>query len=219
MNSITFGGRVFTPSKVVAVGRNYLNHVREMGGKEADSEPILFLKPNSAIRQGSGEQLFPPHFGVIHHEVELCFLIGKGGSMIAESAALNHIAAYAVGLDFTLRERQTAAKAKGEPWDISKGFDGAARFGEFVAKEKVADWRDLSLHLSISGALRQSGHTGLMIHSIPEIIAHASRFYTLEEGDLFMTGTPAGVGPVEDGDELFAKLGELSALKVSIRRA
>ena len=218
MNTITFGGRVFTPSKVVAVGRNYLDHALEMGQTATDEEPILFLKPNSAISQGGGAHNLPLHLGTVHHEVELCFLIGRGGSMIPVEEAENHIAAFAVGLDFTLRERQSAAKAKGEPWDVSKGFDGAAVFGDFLAREAVADWRNLTLSLSIAGDKRQEGHTAKMIHTIPEIIAQASRFYTLEEGDIFMTGTPQGVGPVVDGDIVFAEIGGLPALTLFIRR-
>jgi len=176
--------------------------------------PVVFLKPPTAIIH-SGESVILPAFSHdVHHEVEMVVVIGKGGKNIPRSAALDHVAGYAVGLDMTLRDVQSDAKKKGLPWTLAKGFDTSAPVSEVV--KNVADPHSLPLSLKINGELRQEGNTRSMIFSVDAIIAYLSNVFTLEEGDLIFTGTPKGVGAVARGDILEAALGSLAHLRVRI---
>lgn len=218
MNKIKLGGRSFTPTKVICVGINYMTHIREMGGDQAPSEPVIFLKPNSAVYAGGGELPIPASYGLLHHEVELCFMIGKRVSGLSPEAARSCIAGYGVGIDFTLRNRQSRARSAGLPWELAKGFDRGGCFGDFVEASAVQDPDSLSLKLSVNGELRQDGNTDQMIVRPPDLISFVSKFMTLEEGDLFMTGTPEGVGEVLDGDRIHAEIDHLPSLDLLINR-
>jgi 5-carboxymethyl-2-hydroxymuconate isomerase len=154
--------------------------------------------------------------GQVHHEVELVVVIGKTTRAIAAEAALDHVYGYAVGLDLTLRDLQSEAKKKGEPWDLSKGFDGAAPISHVVPKERVPDVSALELTLDVNGVRRQSGSTSQMLHGVPALIEYASRWITLTRGDLLFTGTPAGVGPLSSGNSVVATLSDLASVRVSI---
>ena len=201
--------------KILAVGRNYADHVKEMGWKEA-SPPVLFLKPPSAIVHDGGVVRIPPESGDVHHEVELVIVVGKAGNAIEESKALDHVLGYGVGLDMTLRDLQSAAKAKGEPWALSKGFDTSAPVSLIAPRGDVGDGSGLRLALDVNGERRQEADTSRMTHGVAALVAFASRLMTLERGDVIFTGTPSGVGPVRSGDLLQASLETVGTLSVRV---
>jgi len=202
--------------KILAVGRNYAAHNKEMGTDER-TPPVIFLKPPSALVHDGGTVALPRDLGAIHHEVEMVLVIGKTGRAIPEAMALDHVLGFAVGIDLTLRDLQNEAKKKGEPWDLAKGFDGAAPVSLVVPKEHAGDPGRLPLRLSVNGEVRQSGSTAQMLHDAAGLVALASRLITLERGDLLFTGTPEGVGPVVPGDVLEARLGDIASLTVTAR--
>ena len=201
--------------KILAVGRNYADHIVEMGNRP-DLPPVVFMKPATAIIHDGGEVRIPAGAGEVHHEVELVVVIGKSGRAIHENEAMSHVLGYAVGLDMTLREVQAEAKRKGEPWALAKGFDTSAPVSAVAPREEVGDGSGLELTLEVNGELRQAGNTSQMLHPVPALIAVASRWVTLERGDLLFTGTPAGVGPVETGDVLEAALEKVGTLRVTV---
>lgn len=183
MHSITFAGSAVTPSKIVCVGRNYVAHIRELGN-EVPSDMVVFNKPNSAISSSLRAQIDGE---TLHYESEIALLISAGA-----------IAGVGFGLDLTRRELQSRLKEKGLPWERAKAFDGAALFSEFV--RPPADITDLSLQLTVNGELRQAGGVGLMIYPPAQILRELRKFTTLEDGDIVMTGTPAGVGAIHSQD-------------------
>ena len=185
MQSVTVDGHTVTPSKIVCVGRNYVAHIRELGNDIPD-DMVVFNKPNSAI---STELLSRVDDEPLHYEGELAFIIRGGG-----------LAAVGFGLDLTRRELQSTLKKKGLPWERAKAFDGAALFSPFVALPERTD--DLTLQLVVDGELRQAGGVKLMMYPPAVILQELASFTTLEDGDIVMTGTPAGVGVIRAG-ELF----------------
>lgn len=217
LRTITCGGKRIVPTKILCVGSNYPQHAREMGSP-VPAEPIIFLKPNSAIAFGAPSLFIPEDFGLLHHEVELCFVVGRAGKDIAEARAPEHIGGFGVGIDFTLRDRQAEAKRMGRPWNLAKGFDGAAAFGPFLPAREVENPQELVISLSMGGEIRQRGNTQEMIFSPERILSFVSRFMTLEEGDLFMTGTPSGVGEVRHGDFIRAEIEGLPLLELTVLR-
>lgn len=201
--------------KILCVGRNYSEHVAEMG-YDKDSPPVLFFKPPSALLHEGGTLHLPEGGGAVHHEVELVVVIGTPGRAIEEAHALDHVLGYGVGLDMTLREIQAAAKKSGEPWCVAKGFDGSAPISDIVPAAELGDASGLEIKLDVNGETRQRGNTSEMSHSVAALIAHASRWITLDRGDLIYTGTPAGVGPVVPGDRLEASIKRIGALSISV---
>ncbi len=208
-------GRRLRVEKILAVGRNYPGHIREMGG-EGDEPPVFFLKPPSALVHDGGTVWIPEGAGAVHHEVELVAVIGREGRDIPVENALDHVLGYAVGLDMTLRDLQSRAKARGEPWDIAKGFDTSAPVSEVAPREEVGDASDLEIRLEVNGQVRQSARTSMMVRKVPELVSEVSRWFTLKPGDLVFTGTPSGVGPVQPGDVLLATLEKVGTLKVRV---
>ncbi len=202
--------------KIIALGRNYREHAREMG--EVPSEaPLLFFKPPTALVE-SGGQVVRPRFALnLHHELELVIAIGRPGRDIAATNAAAHILGYAVGLDMTLRDVQAEAKRRGHPWAVAKGFDTSAPLSLVVPAAAVADPGELTIELRVNGEPRQRGRAGDMILPVPEIIAFVSSIFTLEEGDLIFTGTPEGVSTVFPGDVLEATLSEGSGVRADLR--
>jgi len=188
MKPIKWDGKDIFPSKIICIGRNYVDHIRELGN-EVPKEPVIFIKPNSAIATDiqSGEA------DEIHYESEISFVIRFG-----------EVVAAGFGLDLTKRDLQSRLKAKGLPWERSKAFDGAAVFSEFVTVSGSVE--DLALELSINERLLQQGSCQLMIYKPNEILAEVKSFLTLEDGDLIMTGTPAGVGVVVAGDRFTGRI-------------
>ena len=218
MHTITCGRRNFTPSKLICVGKNYPSHIEEMGGSTRPSEPVVFLKPNSAIAFEVDQVFIPEEFGLIHHEVELCFVVERSGRDIPLAEAHSYIAGYGVGIDFTLRDLQAAAKRSGAPWSLAKGFDAAAPLGQFVEAGHVSDPCGLAIMLTVNGVSRQNASTSEMLFSPEEILSFVSEFMTVEEGDVFMCGTPSGVGEISHGDVLCAEVASLPPLKIEIVR-
>jgi uncharacterized protein (TIGR00369 family) len=202
--------------KIVAVGRNYAEHIREMGGS-GEEPPVLFLKPATALAHDGDEIVLPAGLGQVHHEVELVAVIGKTGREIPEAEALDHVLGYAVGLDLTLRDLQSEAKKKGEPWATAKGFDGSAPVSLVAPREEVGDGSGLEIEVAVDGVVRQKDSTSRMIHGVAALVAHASKLMTLERGDLLFTGTPKGVGPVEPGSTAVARLASVGTLTVRFR--
>ena len=201
--------------KIVAVGRNYADHIREMGGSGAE-DPVLFLKPPSALVSGGGKISLPQGLGDVHHEVELVVVIGRGGRSISEAQALDHVLGYAVGFDLTLRGLQSEAKKKGEPWALSKGFDGSAPVSLVAPRDEVGDGSGLAISASVNGEVRQQDTTSKMIHGVAALVAFASRLMTLERGDLLFTGTPAGVGPIRDGDTAVGTIEKVGTITIEV---
>jgi len=200
--------------KILAVGRNYAAHIEEMNAPRT-GRPVIFSKPSTALVDDGGVTPLPAGAGEVHHEVELVVVIGEPGKSIPVERAMDHVLGYAVGLDMTLRDMQSAAKKRGEPWCVAKGFDGSAPVSAVVPREAVGDGSGLSITLDVNGQPRQQGNTDQMLYSVAELIAYVSRWFTLERGDMIFTGTPSGVGPVKDGDVLEASLERVGTLRVT----
>jgi 2-keto-4-pentenoate hydratase/2-oxohepta-3-ene-1,7-dioic acid hydratase in catechol pathway len=204
------GRPVLPVGKIVAVGRNYADHVREMGGGAADP-PVLFLKPSSALVAGGGTIALPSFSREVHHEVELVVRVATGGERLTPAEAARAIDACAVGLDLTARDLQSEARKRGEPWAVAKGFDGSAPLSALVPVDDLHALSDLELALTVNGVARQQGHVAQMVLPLDELVAFVSSRFRLEPGDLLFTGTPAGVGPVRAGDVVVATLGRPGA--------
>jgi len=217
MHQLTLSGtnQHFNVGKIVCLGRNYLDHIRELGNAIPE-RAVLFMKPATSIIGHGGKVIIPDYSSDCHHEVELAVLIGRGGKNIPESTACDHIAGYAVAIDMTLRDVQQELKQKGLPWDIAKGFDTACPLSDFVPAASVANPDNLRLTLSVNGTIRQDATTALMIRSVPRIIAEISTIFTLEPGDILLTGTPAGVGPVVRGDRMVATIEGVGSVAVVV---
>ncbi|KDE02339.1 hypothetical protein MVLG_07097 [Microbotryum lychnidis-dioicae p1A1 Lamole] len=200
--------------KIVAIGRNYVQHAKELGNSVPKREPIMFLKPTSSYTTRNEVHL--PRGILVHHEVELG-LVMKAGKDITQENALDHIAGYALAIDYTGRNIQNEAQSKGLPWSAAKGFDDACPIGEFIPKSKIKDPHAVKIWLKINSETKQSDSTELMIYKIPRLIEHCSSIMSFEDGDLLLTGTPAGVGPVKEGDEIEAGLVQDGELVSSIK--
>lgn len=190
-------------TKIVAVGRNYAAHAKELGNA-VPKEPVIFMKPTSSYVCEGGAIEIPHPLQSVHHEVELAVVIGTKGRDISEESALDHVEGYALAIDVTARELQSVAKASGLPWTVSKGYDTFTPISDFIPKKKVPALDDLELWLKVDGELRQKGSSKDMIFSIPFLISHISSVMTLFEGDVILTGTPSGVGPVKAGQTITA---------------
>ncbi len=201
--------------KLVCLGRNYSEHIRELGN-EVPERPVIFIKPATSI-VGDGEAVvIPPYSRDCHHEVELAVLIGRKGKDVPEDQAMDHVAGYGVAIDMTLRDVQGDLKEKGLPWEIAKGFDTSCPLSSFVPADRVADPHALRLRLAVNGTPRQDASTASMMRRIPAIIHEISQIFTLEEGDILLTGTPEGVGPVVAGDKMKAEIEGIGVLEVSV---
>ena len=206
----------YSIGKILCIGRNYADHIKELGN-EIPERPIIFMKPASSVI-GEGEEIvIPAYSSDCHHEAELALLIGTGGKDIPAGEAISHLAGYGVAIDLTLRDVQAEQKKKGLPWEIAKGFDTACPLSAFVPAASVPKPQDLRITLSVNGEPRQDGSTALMIHRIPELVSYLSSIFTLMPGDLILTGTPAGVGPIKSGDLVVAEISEVGKLSVSVR--
>jgi 2-keto-4-pentenoate hydratase/2-oxohepta-3-ene-1,7-dioic acid hydratase in catechol pathway len=216
MRIVTIPGLGEIPvGKILGIGTNYALHAAEMGAA-VGGDPVVFLKPASALC-GEGAIVCAPGPGhAFHHEVELVVAIGRGGSRIPFEGALSHVGGYAVGLDLTLRDLQKEAKRLGRPWALAKGFDTSAPVSAFTAAGEVPDPQRIALSLKVNGILRQSGNTADMVVPVAGLIAFISQFMTLEPGDLIFTGTPAGVGALKPGDILDAEADGVGRLRVTV---
>ena len=213
------GGGEFPVRRIYCVGRNYVEHAKEMGftGREA---PFFFLKPADAVlpvREGEvGRMPYPTLTADLHHEVELVVAIGKGGSGIRAADALDHVWGYGVGLDMTRRDLQADMKKQGRPWSIGKGFDHSAPIGELRPAADCAIGAETAIRLEVNGRVRQQSTLGKLIWNLGEIIEHLSAAWELQPGDLIFTGTPEGVAAVVRGDVLKAEVAGVGSLQFTM---
>ena len=214
------GGGTFPVRRIYCVGRNFADHAREMGAvapasKAERGQPVFFLKPADAVVTGGADVPYPSGTRDLHHEVELVVALGKDApaGVLAAQDADALIFAYGVGLDLTRRDLQGAAKAKGLPWDIGKGFDHSAPISELVPAGDVDALQSRSLTLSINGQTRQHGALTDLIWDVPDILHELSKLFALKAGDLVFMGTPAGVGPMVAGDAFVATLEGVAELR------
>ena len=189
--------------KILCIGRNYADHISELNN-ERPSEPVIFLKPDTAILKDNEPFYHPDFSNDIHHEVEIVLKINKVGKNIEAKFAHKYYEEIGIGIDFTARDIQTKLKEKGLPWEKAKAFNGSAPISGFVSKTKFADLKKLDFSLEVNGEVCQKGNTEMMLWNFDEIIAEISKYFTLKTGDLIFTGTPAGVGKVVVGDKLTA---------------
>ena len=201
--------------KIICIGRNYINHAKELGNA-IPSEPLFFLKPNSAI-QPKGHPFFIPFFSNdIHYEVELVIKISKAGKHIEERFAHNYYSQIGLGIDFTARDIQQECKEKGLPWEKAKAFDGSAVVGQFYPKEQF-DLGNLKFQLYKNNEIVQDGNTNAMLWKTDELISYVSQYFTLKKGDIIFTGTPAGVGKVLENDILKGVLEGEEAFNIRVK--
>ncbi|MDI9356059.1 MAG: fumarylacetoacetate hydrolase family protein [Chitinophagaceae bacterium] len=185
--------------KIIAIGRNYAEHIQELQN-EVPEEPIIFMKPETSVIKDNKPFYLPDFSQNIHHEIEIILRICKEGKNIEEKFAHKYFDSIGLGVDFTARDLQNKLKDKGLPWELSKAFDGSAPLSLFFSKESFSDIKNLNFSLSINEQVVQKGNTSMMLHSFEKIISFASRFITLKVGDIIFTGTPKGVGKVKAGD-------------------
>ena len=201
--------------KIFGIGRNYAEHIKELGN-ERPEEPVIFMKPDTALLRNNQPFYYPDFSTDIHHEVEIVLRINKEGKHIDEKFAHKYFDAIGLGIDFTARDLQQKAKQKGLPWTIAKGFNGSAPVSEFMAKEDF-ELENINFSLQVNGETRQQGNTSHMIFSFDYIISYLSKFFTLKKGDLIYTGTPEGVGPVKQGDRLTAFIDNKTFLDFEVK--
>ncbi|ULB35260.1 MULTISPECIES: fumarylacetoacetate hydrolase family protein [Proteiniphilum] len=203
--------------KIFAVGLNYASHNKEMERTFVSKEPVIFMKPDTALLK-DGKPFFLPGFSdEIHYETELVVKIDRLGKNIGERFAHRYYDEITVGIDFTARDLQRKQKELGLPWEIAKSFDCSAVIGEFISKSEVADLGNVHFHLDINSKTVQQGNTNEMIYSVDKIISYISRFFTLKIGDLVFTGTPAGIGPVSVNDHLQGYIEDRKLLDFSVK--
>jgi 2-keto-4-pentenoate hydratase/2-oxohepta-3-ene-1,7-dioic acid hydratase in catechol pathway len=217
MIRLPFGNSVYEvkPSKIICLGRNYAEHAKELG-HEVPKEPVIFLKPPSALIGPNETIILPKKSKEVHHEVELAVIIGKKGKNIPKEKAMDYVLGYTVFMDITARDLQWEAKRKGLPWTLAKGFDTFAPIGPRIVPKEELDVSDLEIGLKVNGEVRQLSRTSKMIFTIDEIISYVSSIMTLEEGDIIATGTPEGVGALKDGDIVEAWIERIGILKENV---
>ena len=202
--------------KLICMGRNYTDHIKELEN-EKPTDPVVFLKPDTAILV-KGQPFFIPDFSDdVHHEVEILVKISKVGKYIDQRFAHKYYDEIGLGIDFTARDLQAQLKEKGLPWEKAKAFDGAAVIGNWVPKSKFKNINDIDFKLEKNGDIVQKGNTSLMLWKIDEIIAYVSKYFTLKTGDIIFTGTPSGVGKVVADDELKGYLENEEMFSIKIK--
>lgn len=202
--------------KIICIGRNYAAHIEELKN-ETPGNPVVFLKPDTALLKNGAAFFYPDFSKNIHHEAELVLKISKEGKYIQKQFAHRYFEEIGLGIDFTARDLQDQCKAKGLPWEIAKGFNGSAPIGDFLPVTEFKDMKDIDFHLTINGETRQKGNTSMMLFDFGTIIEYVSQFFTLKKGDLIYTGTPAGVGPVQIGDHLEGYIGTQKMLDFEVK--
>ena len=205
----------FPVRRIYCIGQNYAAHTVEMGGNPDREDPFFFQK-NAQNADPSGEFPYPSESGDVHHEVEMVVALKSGGRSIAIENALDNVYGYAIGLDMTRRDLQAVAKEQRRPWEPGKAFERSAPMGEIVPVTETGHLDRGPITLKVNGELRQEGDLGQMIWKVPEQIAYLSRFYDIAAGDLIMSGTPSGVGPVQRGDVLEAGIDGIGSLTVTV---
>ena len=202
--------------KIICVGRNYVEHIQELNNETPD-DPVIFLKPETAIPL-KNEPFFYPEFSTdVHYEVEVLVKINRVGKNIDEKFAHKYYDEIGIGIDFTARDVQSTLKAKGLPWELAKAFNGSAPVSPFMPKTEFSNLQDLSFRLDVNGETRQLGNTSLMLFKIDYLISFVSRYFLLQQGDILFTGTPKGVGPVQVGDRLTAYIEDRKMLEIDVK--
>ncbi len=213
---VRFQTPVARPTKILCLGRNYRAHAAELNNAVPEA-PMFFTKVPSCLLPHQGQVRILDGVGRVDHELELAVIISKKGSNIPESSAMGHVAGYTIANDITAREMQRADQAKGRPWTLSKGMDTFCPLGPYlVPADAVKDPHNLEMKLTVNGQVRQSGNTSAMVFQIPALIAYISKFMTLEPGDVLLTGTPEGVGPIVPGDTIECSIDGLGTLIHSV---
>lgn len=202
--------------KLICIGRNYAAHIEELEN-ERPSEPVIFLKPDTAVLLKKQPFFIPDFSNDVHYEVEVLVKINRVGKHIDSKFAHKYYDEIGLGIDFTARDLQSKLKEKGLPWEKAKGFDGAAVVGHFFPKNNYKDLNDLHFRLEKNGEIAQEASTALMLWKIDELIAYVSQFFTLKIGDIIFTGTPSGVGKVAPKDVLQGFIEDKSAFKISVK--
>ena len=202
--------------RIYCVGRNYADHAREMGADPDREPPFFFTKPRDAVVASGGEMSYPPATKNLHYEIELVVAIGTGGKNISENEALTHVFGYGAGLDMTRRDVQAAAKKKGRPWAMGKGFDQSAPCSALRSVAEIGHPNGGEIWLKVNGTLKQSGDLAQQIWSVPQTISFLSNQVQLAPGDLIYTGTPAGVGPVVPGDRIEGHIDQVGDVVVNL---
>ena len=202
--------------KIICIGRNYVNHITELNNERPD-EPVIFMKPDTAILPKKTPFTIPEFSNDVHHEVEILVKICKVGKYINTKFAHKYYDEIGLGIDFTARDVQTKLKEKGLPWEKAKAFDGSAIIGDFLPKRDFNSVENITFELTNNGVTTQKGNTNEMLWKIDEIIAHISQYFTLKKGDIIFTGTPAGVGKINVGDHLTGYLETLKLLDFEIK--
>jgi fumarylpyruvate hydrolase len=207
---------LFPVARIFCVGRNYADHSREMGGDPNREPPFFFMKPAGAILPEGRDFPYPAHSQNVHYEFELVVALGKGGANISANDALRHIFGYAVGLDMTRRDLQDQAKQLKRPWEVGKSFDDSAPCSRVVPTARIGHPEHAAIWLDVNGKRVQHSDISMLIWKIPEMIAALSAYFTLLPGDLIFTGTPAGVGAVQPGDQLHGHVEGVADLNVRV---
>lgn len=202
--------------KIICIGRNYAKHIEELQN-EKPLNPVIFLKPDSAILLKNQPFFIPPFSNDIHYEVEILVKINKVGKHISQKFAHTYYDEIGLGIDFTARDIQDECKEKGLPWEKAKAFDGSAVIGQFFPKESLGDLNNLSFKLQKNDTIVQDGNTDAMLWKIDELIAYVSQFFTLKKGDILFTGTPAGVGKVFENDVLVGILNGVENFRINVK--
>lgn len=202
--------------KIICIGRNYVDHIKELNN-ERPKDPVLFIKPDSAVLPKEQDFYIPEFSKDVHYEVEVLVKIKKVGKHIDPQFSHTYYDEIGLGVDFTARDLQSQLKEKGLPWEKAKGFDGSALIGKWLPKSNFEDVNNLNFQLKKNNELVQKGNTGLMIWKIDEIISYVSRFFTLKKGDIIFTGTPAGVGRISANDYLSGALENEQMFSLNIK--
>jgi 2-keto-4-pentenoate hydratase/2-oxohepta-3-ene-1,7-dioic acid hydratase in catechol pathway len=202
--------------KIICIGRNYVKHIEELQNERPD-EPVVFLKPDSAILLKQHPFVIPEFSDDVHHEVEILVKINKVGKYIEPKFAHNYYDEIGLGIDFTARDLQSKLKEKGLPWEKSKAFDGSAVIGEFLSKKDFNSLENINFELVNNGKVVQSGNTSHMLWKIDELISHVSQFFTLKKGDIIFTGTPEGVNAVKPNDILEGFIENKKSFRIQVK--
>ncbi|KOS08004.1 2-hydroxyhepta-2,4-diene-1,7-dioate isomerase [Flavobacterium akiainvivens] len=202
--------------KIICIGRNYADHISELNN-ERPAEPVIFMKPDTALLQKQFPFVIPEFSNDVHHEVEVVVKISKVGKYIDPKFAHKYYDEVTLGIDFTARDLQSKLKEKGLPWEKAKAFDGSAVIGDFVSKAEFASLTDINFEMQNNGQTVQKGNTSLMLWNIDELVAEASKYFTLKTGDVIFTGTPQGVAAVKAGDVLEGFLEGKKLFKVQVK--
>lgn len=202
--------------KIICIGRNYADHISELNN-EKPSEPVIFLKPDTAIILKKFPFVIPAFSNDVHHEVEILVKICKVGKYINPKFAHKYYEEIGLGIDFTARDVQADLKTKGLPWEKAKAFDGSALIGDFLPKEEFNSLENINFELHTNGNLVQQGNTSLMLWKIDELISYVSQYFTLKKGDIIFTGTPKGVAKVNNGDELTGFIEGKQLFKIQVK--